>query len=114
MLFHVTATHTPDDCPGYNQDNLKKLLAGSENVRAKAQELNVKVHFSVNAAPEHVAYLLLEADDPYSVALFVTAMPFKQDFKVSAVEYQQEVTARAKEYYRVKSRFSHRISFEAA
>ena len=53
----------------------------------------------VNAAPEHVSYALLEADDPYSVALFSTTIPFKQDFKVTAVEHQHVISQRAKEYY---------------
>ena len=99
MLFHVTATHTADDCPGYNHDRLKEILEGAAGMQVKAQELNIKVHFIVDAAPEHVAHLLLEADDPYAVAKSATAIPFKQDFKLTAVEHQHVVMARAKEYY---------------
>ena len=95
MLFHVTATHTPDDCPGYNRDKLPELLEAAKGIPAKAQELNIKVLFNVNGAPEHVSYLLLEADDPSSVALLLTETPLKQDFKVTAVEYQQVVLQRA-------------------
>ena len=99
MLFHVTATHTPDDCPGYNRDKLPELLEASKRIPAKAKELNIKVLFNVNGAPDHVSYLLLEADDPYSIALLVTETPFKQDFKVTAVEHQQVVQQRAAEIF---------------
>ena len=99
MLFHVTATHTPDDCPGYNRDKLPELLEASKGMPAKAQELGIKVLFNVNAAPEHVSYLLLEADDPFSVALLMTETPFKQDFKVNAVDHQQAVQQKAAEMY---------------
>ena len=99
MLFHVTASHTPEECPGYNTDRMPEFLGGAAALQDKAKELNIKVHFMVNAAPEHVMYALLEANDPYSVALFLTSVPFKQDFKVTAVEHQQVVAQRAKEYY---------------
>ena len=75
MLFHLTATHTPDDCPGYNPDRMPEFLAAGPALQEKAKELNIKVLFNVNGAPEHVSFLLLEADDPYSVALFVTELP---------------------------------------
>ena len=42
MLFHVTATHTPDDCPGYNRDKLPELLEASKGMPAKAQELGIR------------------------------------------------------------------------
>ena len=45
MLFHVTATHTPDDCPGYNRDKLPELFEASKGMPAKAQELGIKVLF---------------------------------------------------------------------
>ena len=99
MLFHVTATHTPDDCPGYNHDTIPALIEASKGIPAKAEELSIKILFSVNAAPEHVTFLLLEADDPYSIALLLTEIPFKQDFKVTAVDYQQTVMQRAAEIY---------------
>jgi muconolactone delta-isomerase len=73
---------------------LGKAMAGME---ARAQELNVKTLFVVNAAPEHVAYGLFEADDAYSLAQLLTDVPLRQDFKVSAVEYQKDIMKRAME-----------------
>ena len=44
-----------------------------------AKQLNIKVHFFVNGAPEHVFYALLEADNPASVAQFMgQGMPIPQ------------------------------------
>ena len=59
----------------------------------------MKVLFNVNGAPEHVSFLLVEADDPYSVALFLTEVPLKQDFKVVPVIHAQDLGKRAAEYY---------------
>jgi hypothetical protein len=54
---------------------MPEFLAAGPALQEKAKELNIKVLFNVNGAPEHVSFLLLEADDPYSVALFVTELP---------------------------------------
>ncbi len=97
MLFHITATHSVDDCPGYNQDRLPELAAAMSKMPARAKELHVKPLFLVNAAPEHVSYSLVEAEDPYSIALLLTDIPFKQDFKVTAVEYTETIMRRAME-----------------
>jgi hypothetical protein len=74
-------------------------MEASKGMPALAEKLNIKVLFNVNGAPEHVTYLLLEADDPFSIAQFVTEVPFKQDFEVTAVEHQQVVMQRAAEAY---------------
>ena len=93
----MTATHTPDECPGYNHDKMQALIAGVADAKTVAQDLNIKVHFSVNGAPEHVTFLLLEADSAVAVARFVTAIPMRQDFKVVAVTQQEEMMAMARE-----------------
>ena len=96
MLFHVTATHTTEDCPGYNPDKMPAVIAAMENLEATAKELNIKVHFMVSGAPEHVSFLLLEADSPAAIARFAVQMPCRQDFKVTAVVKEQELLAMAK------------------
>ena len=64
MLFHLTMTHTVDECPGYNPDKMPELLAALENMDALGKEMNVKAHFVVNGAPEHVAYASLRPTAP--------------------------------------------------
>lgn len=97
MLFHVTATHSPDDCPGYNREDMPQIIAAIENAENVAKELGVKIHFLVNGAPEHVVFLLLEADSPASIAMFANSFPLKQDFDVTAVVHEKDMVAMAKE-----------------
>ena len=95
MLFHVTMTHTVDECPGYNHEKLPAMGKAMAGMEARAKELNVKTLFVVNAAPEHVSYGLFEADDAYSLAQLLTDVPLRQDFKVNAVEYMEDIMKRA-------------------
>ncbi len=97
MLFHIPATHSVDASPGYNRDLIPELAAAMRNMPSRAQELHIKPLFTVNAAPKHVSYSLVEAEDPYSIALLLTDIPFKPDFKVAPVEYQETVLRRAME-----------------
>jgi len=47
MLFHVTMTHTPDDCPGYDKKVGAEWVTRSEKLDEIADRLNVKVLFFV-------------------------------------------------------------------
>ena len=96
MLFHVTMTHTPEDCPGYNPETIPEVVAALEKLEAVAKELNVKCYFWVEGAPEHVAYALIEADNPGAVMGLVSAIPYRQDFKVTMVQHAQDIVAVAK------------------
>ena len=96
MLFHVTMTHTPDNCPGHNKEQMPAVLASLEKLGGLAGELNLKVHFLLWGAPEHVAYALIEADNPGSLARYVLAMDLKQDCKVTPVQNMDEVVAMGK------------------
>ena len=93
MLFHVMATHTPEDCPGYNRELMPGVVAAVENAEAVAEELNVKIHFFVNGVPEHISFLLLEADNTAVIARFANSFPLRQDFKVTAVIHDRELAA---------------------
>ena len=97
MLFHVTLTHTPADCPGYSPEKMPPIIDFIENAEARAKELNVKVHFMVSGAPEHVSFALLEADSPGPVAMFVMGIPMRQDSKVTAVMHEKDMAATARE-----------------
>ncbi len=96
MLFHVTMTHTPDNCPGHNKEQMPAVLASLEKLGGVAAELNLKVHFLLWGAPEHVAYGLIEADNPGNLARYILAMDLKQDIKVTPVQNMDEVIAMGK------------------
>ena len=73
-------------------------MAGAiESLESVAQELNVKVHFLVNAAPENVTYLLVEADSPSALARLAVSFPIVQDFKVTPVMREQELAAMSRQ-----------------
>ena len=96
MLFHVTATHSVDNCPGYNQDKFPQLIEAASGMEQTAKDLGVKVHFVLNGLPEHVVFSLLEADSPAAVARLLVSAPIKQDFKMTAVVHDHEVIEMAK------------------
>ncbi len=51
----------------------------------------------VQGAPEHVAFALIEADNPAALTRFVTsAFPIRQDFKMTLVHSQEELEALGK------------------
>ena len=51
MLFHMTATHTEDNCPGYNPELMPAMVEAIEKSDAVAGDLGIKVHFLVNGSP---------------------------------------------------------------
>ena len=97
MLFHVTATHTADNCPGYNRELIPGVLEAIEGSEALANELGIKVHFLVNGAPKHVAYALLEAEDSSRIAIWANSFPYKQDFDITPVQREVDIAAMARE-----------------
>ena len=44
MLFHLTMTHTEDNCPGYNREMMPNLLEAGERLPTVAKDLGVTVH----------------------------------------------------------------------
>ena len=96
MLFHVTATHTTENCPGYHREKMPQVVAAMENLEALAKELNVKIHSLLSGAPEHVSFMVLEADSPAAITRLLSSVPIEQDFKVTAVVPEQELIAMAK------------------
>ncbi len=86
MLFHITMTHTPEDCPLYaSDDEGAKFRAALAGLSSTLKEHEIDLRFLVNGAPEHVFYALLEAENMDSVVGFQLAFPLHQDFKVTAV-----------------------------
>lgn len=96
MLYFVTMTHTPGDCPGYNRDQMPEFLNGLENLDNLARELKVTIRQMLWAAPEHSAFLVIEADGLGQVAQYVNAIPIRQEFHVTPVQDMHEVIAMGK------------------
>lgn len=96
MLFHVTMTYTPEDCPAYKKEMMPEVIASMEKLEQVGNELNVKAHLLLWGAPEHVAYAIVEGDSPGAVARYLNTIAIKQDFKVTPVQRLQEVIEMAK------------------
>ncbi|MFN8532689.1 MAG: DUF3303 family protein [Dehalococcoidia bacterium] len=93
MLFHVTMTHRAENCPGYDPANIDPFLSGFDKMAVTANELNVKVHSLVWAAPDHVAYALVESDSVAAIGRYVFQMPLRQEFTVTPVQHLADVVA---------------------
>src|SRR5882762_9067590 len=81
MLFHVTLTHSQEDCPGRRPDDIPELIGPAERLDALGTELSVTPHSVVWGAacilwaePRHVAYALLEAANLEAVERYVDAL----------------------------------------
>lgn len=85
MLFHVTMTHSPDNCPvRLPPDEQKKFFAKAEKMLNAAKKLNINIQFMV-AGVGHVMYALVEADSFIALNTFFGNMQLKQDFQVEPV-----------------------------
>ena len=86
MLIHVTLTHAPEDCPVYNRERIPTTVAAMDQaIGDRAKELNVKIHFWVNGTPDHIQFLLVEAESSYDIAQLVRDIPTRQGFKLTPV-----------------------------
>ncbi len=98
MLFHVTMTHTPDNCPSYwPPEKWPEMVAAFDQMDAIAKDLNIKVHFFVNTAPGHVSYALLEAESQSSIISYTMANPVREDYKIVPVTHQRDLMAFARD-----------------
>ena len=97
MLFHLTLTHTTDDCPAYNRERMPAMLEAIEASDARAKELGIKIHFMVNATPKHVIYALLEAENVAGIAMWVNSFPLKQDCDINPVQADADLAAMGRE-----------------
>ena len=98
MLIHVTATHSEDNCPGYNMELIPTVLKGLEAREQIAKKYGVKLLGLWSGAPDHVFYYLVEANSAHDVDMFATeAAPFKQAYKLTPVITADELVNLAKE-----------------
>jgi hypothetical protein len=91
MLFHVTMTHTPDDCPAYHTDRMPDLLASLGKLAEIGKEANVKAHALVWGAPEHVAFAVLEADSLVALGRYLNSIAIPQEFEITPVQSVADV-----------------------
>ncbi len=86
MLIHVTATHSEDNCPGYNLELIPNVMKGLEAREEIAKKYGVKLLGMWSSAPGHQFYYIVDADSSHDVDMFVTeAAPFKQAYTLTPV-----------------------------
>ena len=97
MIFHVTMTHTPDNCPAYHSEKMPGLLTSLEKLEEVGRQLNVKAHVLLWGAPEHVVFAVLEADSLGAIGRYLTSIALTQDFEITPVQNVSEFVVFAKE-----------------
>jgi hypothetical protein len=96
MLFHLTMTHTEDNCPAYQGEMMPGVLEAFENLEALGEELNVKLHYFTWCAPDHAAFVLLEADTLSAVSRYAFSIPMRQKISIVPVEHLSQTVAMAR------------------
>lgn len=103
MLFHVTMTHTADNCPAYHTEKMPDLLASLDRLEQMGKELNVKVHALLWGAPDHVAFAVLESESLVALGRYLNSIAMTQEFRITpvqnvsdVVEFGKALIARAK------------------
>ena len=91
MLFHVTMTHTADNCPAYHTEKMPELLASLEKLEEVGKGLNVKAHALLWGAPDHVAFAVLEADSLVVIGRYLNSIAIMQEFKITPVQNVSDV-----------------------
>lgn len=71
MLFHMTNTHTPENCSAHKPERLKIFAAVIES----AEENGVHIHSLCVAAPEHTFYGVFETDSAESLERWLDPVP---------------------------------------
>lgn len=69
----------------YSDEVRQALQEFLPTMPSRCQELDVKVHFAVAGHPDHVFYLLVEADDLTPVCTLLCEVPMKQEFDIKPV-----------------------------
>jgi hypothetical protein len=97
MLFHVTMTHTTDNCPAYHAEKMPPLLASLDKLGEAGREFKVKAHALVWGAPDHVAFAVLEADSVGALTRYLNSIALTQDFRITPVQQVSELVEFGKE-----------------
>lgn len=96
MLFHVTMTHTEDNCAIYHKEMAPAVFESFANLEALGKELNVKLHYFTTCGPAHVFFVLLEAETLTAVNRYVFSIPMPQKIQIVPVEHLHDTIAMAK------------------
>ena len=96
MLFHITMTHTEDNCAVYHREMAPAVFESFANLEALGKELNVKLHYFTWCGPAHVAFVLLEAETLSAVSRYVFSIPMPQKIDIVPVEHLHDTIAMAK------------------
>ena len=93
MLFHVTMTHSPENCPAQlSPAEQKKFFTKAEKMQQVAKGMRINVHFML-AGVGHTMYALVEANSFDSLNMFFTGMGIKQDYQIEPVGHVKDVIA---------------------
>ncbi len=95
MLFHITLIHDAAHCPGYHQELMPQWVEALDKKDEIAKSFGVKVHSILNAAPDHVTYVIAEGERPMQVAMCVgQLLPTEQsEIRMQAVETFEDTVA---------------------
>jgi Domain of unknown function (DUF3303) len=96
MLFHVTMTHTADNCPSYHPERMPAVLASLERLEEVGREANVKAHALLWSAPGHAAWAVLEADSLLALGRYLNSIAITQEFEITPVQNVSDVIAYGK------------------
>jgi hypothetical protein len=91
MLFHVTMTHSADNCPAYHTEKMPEVLASFEKLTDLGKELNIRAHTLLWGAPDHIAFAVLEADNIVSIGRYLNSIAINQEFKITTVQNLSDV-----------------------
>jgi hypothetical protein len=91
MLFHVTMTHTADNCPAYHTERIPELISSLQKLEGIGKELNVKAHALLWGAPDHVAFAVLEADNLGAIGRYLNSIAITQEFNITPVQNVSDV-----------------------
>ena len=91
MLFHITMTHTADNCPAYHTERMPEALASFEKLEEVGKQLHVKAHALLWGAPDHIAFAILEADSLSAIGRFLNSIAIRQEFKITPVQNLSDV-----------------------
>ena len=91
MLFHVAMSHTADNCPAYHTGKMPEVIASLEKLDEVGKEVNVKAHALLWAAPDHVAFAVLEADSLGAIGRYLNSIAITQEFKITPVQNVSDV-----------------------
>ena len=96
MLFHITMTHTEENCAIYHREMMPGVLEAFENLEALGKKLNVKLHYFTMCGPDHVAFVLLEADTLSAVSRYLFSIPMPAKNTIVPVEHLHDTIAMAR------------------